>query len=178
MAESITIARPYARAAFEYAQANKQLEQWSQMLGFVAQATQDPELAAYLDQPQLTADQQASALIKVCGEKLDAPVQNLIQLLATNKRLAAVGEIWALYEDLLAEQKQAVEINVVSAFALSEEEQASIVSMMKKELAKEVSIQTEIDKELIGGVVITADDLVVDASIRGKLAKLRESLNS
>ncbi len=178
MAELTTLARPYAKAAFEYAQAHQQLASWSAMLGLAAAISQDETMRRVLAAPRLTSAEKASAFNEVAGDKFDAQVQNFISVLSENNRLALLPEIAALFEQYKAEQEQTVEVEVTSAFALSAEQQDKLAKVLSARLSREVRLHVVEDASLIGGVVIRAGDLVMDGSGRGKLAKLAEALKS
>jgi len=178
MAELTTLARPYAKAAFEYAQAHQQLASWSAMLGLAAAISQDETMQRVLAAPRLTSAEKASAFNEVAGDKFDAQVQNFISVLSENNRLALLPEIAALFEQYKAEQEQTVEVEVTSAFALNQEQQDKLAKVLSARLSREVRLHVVEDASLIGGVVIRAGDLVIDGSVRGKLAKLAEALKS
>ena len=178
MAELTTLARPYAKAAFEYAQAHQQLANWSAMLGLAAAVSQDDTMQRLLKAPRLTSAEKAATFIDVCGDKFNAQAQNFIHVAAENDRLLLLPEIAALFEVFKAEQEQSVDVEVTSAFALSTEQQDKLAKVLSARLNREVRLHAVEDSALIGGVVIRAGDLVIDGSIRGKLAKLAEALKS
>lgn len=177
MAELTTLARPYAKAAFEYAQAHQQLADWSAALGVLAAVSQDDTVRQLLKEPQLTSAK-AQSLIDVCGDKLNAPAQNFVRTVAENKRLELLPTIAEMYEQLKAEQEKSVEVEVTSAFTLSKEQQDKLAKALSARLSREVRLHASEDASLIGGVIIRAGDLVIDGSVRGKLAKLAEALKS
>lgn len=178
MAELTTVARPYAKAAFQYADENSSLADWSDMLGFAAGVVQDKAFAGFLADPKSTAADQAEAFIKVGSEKLNEAGQNFIRLLASNKRLTVLPEIANLYEQLKAQKEMSVDVEVTSAFALTDDQANKLAEALKRKLDRQISITSKEDKSLIGGVIIRAGDLVLDSSVKGKLAKLAETLNS
>lgn len=178
MAELTTLARPYAKAAFEYAQAHQQLANWSAMLGLAAAVSQDATVQRVLTAPRLTSTDKATTFIEVCGDKFDAKVQNFIQALAENNRLALLPQIADQFELLKAEQEKSVDVDVTSAFALNAEQQDKLAKVLSARLGREVRLHAAEDASLIGGVVIRAGDLVIDGSVRGKIAKLAEALKS
>ena len=178
MAELTTVARPYAKAAFQYADENSSLADWSDMLGFAAGVVQDEAFAGFLADPKSTAADQAEAFIKVGSEKLNEAGQNFIRLLASNKRLTVLPEIANLYEQLKAQKEMSVDVEVTSAFALTDDQANKLAEALKRKLDRQISITSTEDKSLIGGVIIRAGDLVLDSSVKGKLAKLAETLNS
>lgn len=177
MAELTTLARPYAKAAFEHAQAHQQLANWSAMLGLAAAVSQDDTMQRVLKAPRLTSEK-AATFIDVCGDKFDAKAQNFINVVAENDRLPLLPEIAALFDLYKAEQEKSVDVEVTSAFALNQEQQDKLAKVLSARLNREVRLQVAEDAALIGGVVIRAGDLVIDGSIRGKIAKLAEALKS
>lgn len=178
MAELTTLARPYAKAAFEYAQAHQQLANWSAMLGLAAAVSIDDTMQRVLKAPRLTSTEKATTFIEVCGDKFDAQAQNFIHVLAENDRLALLPDIFAQFELYKAEQEKSIDVDVTSAFALSDEQQDKLAKVLSARLGREVRLHAAEDATLIGGVLIRAGDLVIDGSVRGKLAKLAEALKS
>ncbi|PCI48290.1 MAG: F0F1 ATP synthase subunit delta [Moraxellaceae bacterium] len=178
MAELVTVARPYAKAVFQYAIENNQLSEWSEMLAFAAAVAKDPDMVEMLHKPQFTSGQKADLFYSVCSEKLTEAGKNFIYQLAQSKRLIIVPQISELYELLKAEQEKTVDVSVIAAYELSDQEEAKLSETLQKRLGREVKISSEVDKSLLGGLVIRAGDLVIDGSVRGKLAKLSEHLKS
>jgi len=178
MAELTTLARPYAKAAFEYAQAHQQLADWSAMLGLAAVVSQDPTLQRMLKAPRLTSTDKASTFVEVCGDKFDAQVANFIHVLAEHSRLVLLPEIAELFALYKAEQEKSVDVDVTSAFALNDEQQDKLAKVLSARLGREVRLHAAEDASLIGGLVIRAGDLVIDGSVRGKLAQLTYALKS
>jgi F-type H+-transporting ATPase subunit delta len=178
MAELTTLARPYAKAAFEHAQAHQQLASWSAMLGLAAAVSQDDTMQRVLKAPRLTSTEKATTFVEVCGDKFDAQARNFISVVAENGRLDLLPEIAAEFELYKAEQERSVDVEVTSAFALSTEQQDKLTKVLSARLSREVRLHATEDASLIGGVVIRAGDLVIDGSVRGKIAKLAEALKS
>ena len=178
MSEVTTLARPYAKAAFEYALTEGKLADWSAMLNLVATAAANPEVAAVLGNPSILGSDKAAILLEVCQSKLDNQGANFIKLLSEKSRLPLIPVIAEIYEAFKAEQEKTVEAVVTSAYELQAQQQQLLVDALRKRLNREVNLTVTIDKRLIGGVVIRTGDLVIDGSIRGKLAKLAESLKS
>lgn len=179
MAELTTIARPYAKAVFQFALEKNALEAWSKTLKQLAFIASDKTIKGLLSKPQSTVQQKAAIFASVSESKLDEAATNLLIQLAGNKRLEALPAISVLYEALLAEQQKTVDVNVTSAFTLNDAEVNKLLASLKVRLGgREVKIKTEVDKSLIGGVVVHAGDLVIDASVKGKLAKLKNVLNT
>jgi F-type H+-transporting ATPase subunit delta len=178
MAQLTTLARPYARAAFETAVASNHLTAWSEMLGLLGALVQEERVASFLLVPANSTAQQADALIDLCGDALDDSVRNFVRVLATNKRLVLLGEIVKLFEEMKADHERVVDVDVVSAFSMDESAQQKLASALKQRLQRDVKLNTSIDKSLIGGLVVRAGDLVIDGSVRGKLNKLIENIKA
>lgn len=174
MAELRTLARPYARAVFELAHQAGTLPQWSQTLRTLAATVSDSLVAALLTDPRLSRHELASVLIAALGDKLDGAARNLVQLLAENHRLAAVPAIAEEYEALRAEAERRVEVEITTAAAVAEPEAQALVGAVRKRLAREVQVAWKTDPALIAGAVIRAGDLVIDGSVAGELAQLRQ----
>ncbi len=178
MAELSTLARPYARAAFEYADAKGELQGWSETLALLAAIAQQDAIVRLLMSPNYTAKEQAEKLISVCGDDLSTQVQNYIGVLAENRRLLLLPEIQQQFEVLKADREKSVDVSVESAIELTGEEQEKLAKALSARLAREVNMQVSVNKSLLGGAVVRAGDTVIDGSIRGRLAKLAEALNS
>lgn len=178
MAELSTLARPYARAAFEYARDSGSLSQWAEQLATVSAVVSDKSLKAALSDPSLTAEQQARILTDVCGDALGDQARNFISVLAANKRLLLVPEISLLFAQYKANQEKSVDVEVISAFDLADEARDKLAQVLGKKLERQVKVRTSTDSNLLGGVLIRAGDLVIDGSVRGRLNKLAAALNS
>ena len=178
MAELSTLARPYAKAAFQAAADAGELQAWSDMLVTASEVTLNEDMAKVLSHPGLTGQQQAQTLIDVCGDTLNASGQNLISVLAENKRISLLPQILEQFEHLKAELEKSVDVQIISAFEVSDETKQRLTQALKAKLAKEVTVTTTVDSTLVGGAIIRAGDLVVDGTVKGKLAKLAEAMNS
>jgi len=178
MAELNTVARPYTKAAFEHAVDKGNLDQWSEMLVTAAAVTQHETMTQVLGTPGLTSEQKAEAMINVCEEQMDDTAKNFMVLLAENQRLALLPKISEQFDQLKASQQQSVEVNVTTAFDLGEQQQQKLTQALSSKLGREVSLTTDVDKSIIGGVIVRTEDMVIDGSIRARLAKLAEAMNS
>ena len=178
MAELSTLARPYARAAFEFARDRGELQTWSAQLASAAAVTLDVVMARVLGNPALTAAQQAQTLKDVCGDAINTHGQNFVSVLASNKRLTLLPEISAVFEQYKANQEKTVDVKVFSAFEVTEQTEQTLARVLRTKLEREVKVDSVVDKALLGGVLIRAGDLVIDGSVRGRLNKLAEAMNS
>ncbi len=178
MAELITLARPYAKAAFETALQAGALDKWSSMIALSAAVSGEKGVSTVLSSPSLSSHQIAEAFIGVCGDELDEKGKNFISLLAENKRLVLLPEISSLFETLKANQEMSVDVEITTAFEISSDVSNKLAKALKERLKREIILATKVDQSLIGGAIIRAGDNVIDSSVRGKLSKLAESMNS
>lgn len=177
MAETTTIARPYAQAAFELARAENALPVWSEMLNLAAAVAHDPQLTALLGSPRIARSQLADLFMSVCGDRLTVQGKNFIRLLADNRRLDVMTEIAALFQVMRAEAEGVLEATMISALPVTDAQRQQITAALKARLNREITLSVSTDASLLGGAIIRAGDLVIDGSARGKLAKLAVALN-
>ena len=177
MSELTTIARPYAKAAFELAVEKGNVEAWNEMLFFAGQVASDEQASSLLASIP-TAAEQADVFIKVCAEQLNEQGQNLIKLMAENERLAAIPAVAEIFAEFKAEFDKEIDVDVVSATELAAEQQDKLVAALEKRFARKVKLNCSIDETVVGGLVIKAGDTVIDGSVRGKLDRLAVSIQS
>jgi F-type H+-transporting ATPase subunit delta len=177
MAEFTTIARPYAQAVFRMAQQEQALPRWSDMLGLIAHIAADPAVRKLLDNPRMTPDQLAELFIDVCGERLNEAGRNLIRVLAEARRLVVLPEIFGLFEQLKNAAEGAIQAQLITAFPATDAQKQTIAAALKQRFGRDVQLEYITDPSLMGGAVVRAGDLVIDGSVRGKLARLGTALN-
>ncbi|TMX34952.1 F0F1 ATP synthase subunit delta [Vibrio sp. Hep-1b-8] len=177
MADMTTIARPYAKAAFDFAVEKGQLDQWSQMLSFAAEVANNEQIHELLTS-SMSADKLAEVFVAVCGEQVDAFGQNLIKVMAENGRLQALPDVCAEFLLLKQEHEKEISVEVTSATELSDQQKADISSKLETRLERKVQLNCSVDEALLGGVIIRAGDLVIDNSARGRLNRLSDALQS
>ena len=177
MAEAATIARPYAKAAFLSARDSGALKEWSASLQTAAAMIADPRIAALLTSPKVSIDELVSLFAGMSGS-IDAHWQNFIRLLAGNKRLLVLPAIAEQYELLRAQSENELDVQVISAVALSAHQESMLAAALKKRFRRDVRMSTAVDAALLGGAVIRAGDLVIDGSIQGRLQRLASELGS
>lgn len=176
MAETVTIARPYAEAAFRLAREENTLAQWSGMLALLELVVKDERVDRCIGDPNVSSRQLESLVLGVCGEQLDGAGRNFVQALVNNERLGVMPEIRALFEDFKREQEGILEAQITSAFALDDEQQGRLVRRLESKYQRKVSAQVSVDPQLIGGVKIVVGDKVLDATVRGKLDAMAVAL--
>jgi len=176
VAERATIARPYAKAAFEYAREANAFAAWSQGLESAAQIVADPSVAPLTKSPQWPAANLVSLITDVAGTKLDAGMQNFVRVLAENRRLLLLPEISAHYEELRAAVENTLDVEVISAVTLSDAQADKLKQALSTRLKRTVRMQNSVDSTLLGGAVVRAGDLVIDGSLKGRLERLATDL--
>ena len=185
MSDNITIARPYAKAIFNHALANKQLAAWSLALHDMAQTVQDPLASRFISNPDSSDELQNELLLFVLSKSSQATsnntaemeaIKNLVHMLTENKRLQLLPDIFAQFEVLRAEQEKTLSVQVSSFAALTTEQEQRMIESLSQRLQRHVVLEVSIDKSLLGGAILSAGDLVIDGSIAGKLTKLGATL--
>jgi F-type H+-transporting ATPase subunit delta len=176
MQEKTTLARPYAVAAFEQARDEGKLKDWSAMLRVLSQVVSDPQMQVILDNPRLNSTTLTDIVLDVCGKYLSDYGKNFVKVLVNARRLPLAPHIFTLFEEKRMDSEGIAEVEVVSAYPLESAQQQKIADAMGKRLGKKIEISTRTDKSLIGGAVIRAGDSVIDASIRGRLKHLGNTL--
>jgi F-type H+-transporting ATPase subunit delta len=177
MSDLTTIARPYAKAAFDFAVENKQLDQWGQMLTFATEVTKNEQISELLTS-SVSAEKLVEIFVAVCGEQVDVHGQNLLKLMAENGRLTALPDVCEQFFVLRQEHEKEVDVEITSATELTEEQLAEIGSKLEQRLERKVKLNCSVDETLLGGVVIRAGDLIIDNSARGQLNRLSDALRS
>jgi F-type H+-transporting ATPase subunit delta len=176
MAEKATIARPYAKAAFEYAREHNSFERWSQVLASASAVVVDERVSKLLTNPRVTPDDLVGLIAEAAREVLDEYSRNFLMTLAQNRRLGLVPEVAAQYEVLRAEVENVADVRIVSAVQLSEAQQQRFSSALKRRLQRDVRLHCEVDPSLIGGAIVRSGDFVIDGSLRARLDRLASAM--
>ncbi len=176
MAELTTVSRPYANAVFALAKREKQLAHWSRVLAVLSAAAGDEKVKRFLETPEVAAPVKAQKLIEICGDELDDRSRRFVRVLAENQRLDLFEPVAEQFELLKAQEERMLEVEVVSAYPVTDTEIAGLKQALEKKYERDVVLASRVDASLIGGAIIRAGDTVIDGSVRGKLDKLAESL--
>lgn len=178
MAEPSTVARPYAEAAFKLADGGNSLAKWSEMLGGLAQVSEDERVRAAVANPSMSDAKVAGLFIAILSGRLTGEAENFVRVLAENGRLNLLPGIRAQFEARKNEREGVVEAEVQSAFALSDAQVADLVQRLEKKTGRKVRTQVLINKDLIGGIRIVLGDKVIDGSARAQLGALETALKA
>ena len=177
MAENVTIARPYADAAFELARGAGVLGPWSEALSRLASVATDSDMQACFKDPKLSADQLNKLVLDVSGD-LNVEQQNFVRVLVENERLQVLPEIRDLFVALKNEHEGVLEAEIASAFPLDDAALATLKADLEARFKASLNVSVTLDPALIGGVRIAIGDEVIDASVRGKLANMAAALKN
>lgn len=172
----LTMARPYATAVFELAQSEKALPLWSEMLGLAADITRDPAFIEAIKDPRFSKHLLADIMCDVGGKQFSPSMQQFIATLANFRRLGLLAEVHFLYEALRAKAEERVHVVITSAQPLDKAFQQQFIEALKKRLHRDVDLECVTDHNILGGAIIRANDLVIDGSVRGRLAKMGDAM--
>lgn len=175
--ENATLARPYARAAFEVAHETASLEAWSQALALAAAVAADPRVTQLGNDPRVPPAQLV-ALHLPEGVASDAPFAQFLAAMAERRRLALLPDVADLYEGFKRESQSQLLVKVTSALALDESEIEHLKASLRQRFKREIKLETRVDAALLAGAVIDTGNEVIDGSARGRLARLATALRS
>ena len=147
------------------------------MLAFCAEVTRNENVAEMLS-GALAPETLSNLFIELCGDQLDESGQNFIKVMAENGRLLVLPEVLQQFNTLRDALEATVDVEVTSAATLSDEQLNKISAAMEKRLSRKVKLNCKIEKSVMAGVVIRAGDLVIDGSIRSRLERLADVLQS
>jgi len=170
--------RMYARSLFQAAQARDKVEVVHEQLGdFAAAIVAVPELRRVLENPELDPQDKAGVLGEILGDA-DELIRNFVLLVSEKGRASEIEEIYRELDLLVAEAQKRLTVELTTAYELSDEEAASITSKIEQASGRAVEATRSVDPRLIGGIVLQAGSLRVDASVRGRIEKLRHELTT
>ena len=178
MAELTTLARPYAKAAFELAQADNGLAQWDDMLSLAGALVSDDAMASLLESPQVSSAQAVQVMTDAAGDAFNKRFHDYLSVLASNGRLALLPDVVGLFQQFRAEAEKRLSVRVVSAIELDEDQATRLKAALARRFDREIELISEIDASVIGGAVVYAGDQVIDGSLRGRLQKLANNLSN
>jgi len=181
MAETSTLARPYAQAIVNLAHADNTVKTWSDTLTLLKEVTANESIVKLIENPDVSSERLISLISDICKDEqveLSEQAQNFLKITAENGRMGVIPEIADSFEAMRAEEEGSIEAQVISAFAVNATQKKSIAAALKTKLGREVTITTRTDKSLLGGVIIRAGDMVIDGSVKLQLEKITLSLLS
>lgn len=178
MAEPITVARPYAEAAFALAREQNALPAWSEMLRVAAAVAADPQMQSALDNPKLSTADKEALFLSICGDGLNGEGRNFVRVLIEAERIGLISEIRDLFGALKDADEGLARANITSAFALGDEELSDLKRALERRFKKKIETTVSVDPSLIGGAKIVVGDTVIDASVKGELEAMANHLRT
>ncbi|HEY2864500.1 MAG TPA: F0F1 ATP synthase subunit delta [Casimicrobiaceae bacterium] len=178
MAEPITVARPYAEAAYALARDANALPVWAEMLRVATAVAADPQVRTALDNPKFAAAEKEALFLSICGDKLDPNGRNFIRVLIETERIGLLPQIRTLFEALKDEADGVARAQIISAFPIDEAQLAALRGGLERRFGKKVEASVSIDRSLIGGAKIVVGDTVIDATVRRELQAMANQLQS
>lgn len=176
MSKNRTFARPYAKAAFELAQSEHAFPKWTEMLALAAMIANDKQFLSFAKNPQASAKDLVALFDSIGQEVFTSEMKDFIRILAKFKRLALLGEIANLFEEMRAFAERVINVELISAQPLNDQDKGRFIEVLKKRMNCNVALECQVDESILGGAIIRAGDLVIDGSIRGRLAKLGDAV--
>jgi F-type H+-transporting ATPase subunit delta len=176
MSEQVTIARPYAEAAFSLAREQNALPRWAEMLKLASNVVNDPTVRTALDNPKLDNAAKESLLLSLCGDALSAEGKSFVRVLLESDRLAVLPDIRRLFDALKDGADGVARAHIVSAFPVDDGQLATLKAALEKRFGKKIEATVSVDPQLIGGARITVGDTVIDGSVRGELQSMSSQL--
>ncbi|MGN6789378.1 MAG: F0F1 ATP synthase subunit delta [Rhodanobacteraceae bacterium] len=177
MTQPVTIARPYARAAYEIASAHGAQNAWAEKLAFAAEVAAEPQVIALFGDPRLSPQALASLFVRG-DEPTDSEFARFLGVLADNRRLRELPEIAALFEQMKRDAEHVLRVRVRSAVPLEDGEAARLIEALKRRFNSDIQLECSVDPSVLGGAVIDAGETVIDGSLKSRLAKLQTALTN
>lgn len=176
MSELLTLARPYAEAAFNRAKETGAMASWSEALAFLTMVLQDEALSKIIANPRVSKQQVSELMLEICAEQVQGEPVNFLKILIENNRLNLISQVAKLFEEHKAEDEGYINVEVFSAYALSASEKKKYIAVLENQLNRKVHATVSVDRSLIGGILAKAGDKVIDGSIIGQLNQLAKRL--
>lgn len=175
---SANIAGRYAQAVFDLVQEQGELDQLATQIADLRAALDDSaDLRTLITSPLYSREEQGSSIAAIAAKMgLSATLTNTLRLMAQNRRLFTLPQLLARLGDLIAEARGEVTADVVSAAAMSPEQQRRLTETLAAKSGKTVKLDTRVDESLIGGMIVKLGSQMIDSSIRSKLASLQNAM--
>lgn len=177
MSRNYTIARPYAKAAFELAQMQKAFSLWSDMITVATQVATDERVMLLMKDPKVPVEQLMQLFLDAGKDLFTPEMHNFIHILGTAKRLSCLSEIKELYEEMRAQAESVMTVELISAVPMTDDFRERFTQALKKRMQRDILLECVVDKNILGGAILRSGDFVMDGSIRGRLSKLSDALS-
>jgi F-type H+-transporting ATPase subunit delta len=178
MAETATIARPYAEAAFEIAREANALQDWSRMLRLGADIVRDPQVAMALDNPRLGVPEKQTLLLDIAGDRLTEEGRNFLRVLVDADRITLLPQVAGLFDALKDQAEGTAKAEIETAYPLQDGQLEELTAALERRFGKRIEATVRVNPGLIGGARVTVGDSVIDGSVRAKLDAMRMRLRA
>jgi F-type H+-transporting ATPase subunit delta len=172
MAESQTLARPYAEAVYGLAREQGSVDNWGGQLSTLVSITTESQISDLINNPSAPTGVVAGVVNTVGASVLTDDAKRLVETMAASRRLSALSEVAVQFNALKAEDEGRVQAQVTSAAVMSSEQQQAIKTALDAKWSADVEIDFHVDPSLVGGAIIKARDWVIDGSVASQLKKL------
>lgn len=169
-------ARRYAQAVFEMANQQETLDGWERDLKSLAEAFENPDIAAFFDNPQVPVAEKRDLVRRLLGDEGQQLTLNLAGLLIERQRFGMLPHLYRTYHELLLQRLGIALGEVTTAVALDDEELDAIRRRLGERLGKEIELRPVVDPDIIGGLIVRVGDQLIDGSVISQLRKLRDRL--
>jgi len=176
MLSETTLARPYARAAFSLAEQAGTVESWSTALDNASGAVQTEAMKRVISHPKVDDESLMALFDEVLGESVDRAFRSFLSVLMHYRRLPLLPGISEQFESLRRANEQRLKVDVTSAVEMAPDQLEKLAARLRERFGTDIEMETGVDSDLIGGLVVRAGDKVIDASVRGRLEQLGRQL--
>ena len=179
MSDQLTLARPYAKACYEFAVEKHQLDAWHKMLLAMTEVMSNEQMQSVLALPEVESSVIEAIVLGVLNSALDDSAKNFLKLLISNKRLLILPEILCLFEKIKAEAESTINVSVTTAVQVTSDAQAKLIKQISDQLSKKVSAEFHTDPTLIAGAVVRLGEMnVIDGSLKTQLLRMKEKFKA
>ncbi len=176
MSEYHTIARPYAQAVFALAKDTGDYQPWSEVLVLLAAMAVDVRIRELVQNPRFDDALLTQLFEEICGDKLFPQAKSFVRLIIGNDRVFSLPNIATQFETMRADAEGTIDAELVAAQSVTDAQKSQIIESLSRRLGREVNLRVTEDAALIGGAILRAGDMVIDASVKGRLEKLAANL--
>lgn len=178
MTQLMTIARPYAEAAFDYAVENGQTDAWASVLENLAVVAQNKDIQRLYHSPKIDREDLVGVIITLINVPSHSAQANFVRVLIEKKRLSIAAEIAKRYVLLQHQAQDMLDVNMVTAVTLTEPEKVKFTQKFSALLGRKIVLHCAVNEEILGGFIMRYGDKVIDSSIKGQLNKLAACLEN
>jgi len=171
------IARVYGDALFAVAKEEDKIDEIREELGEFADAlNEDRDLQVFFFSPYFSSQEKRDGIAKAV-QNASEQFENFLSLLAEKHRMPAIFRIRSYYDDLWAEENKRLEVRITSAVPLDDSVVKRVGEEIERQTDRKIDLEAEVDEDILGGLVLRVGNMVLDASLREKLNRLRKEVS-